>query len=105
MSHAIQHITFVVCNLFQQQHSKVIKPTKHLKSTIESTANAASLFIYQNAISATFNTLINQKHHSTLHSITTEKMSKILMQLQLVNISTGMIMTLTITEKLLSQNN
>ena len=46
MSHAIQHITFVVCNLFQQQHSKVIKPTKRLKSTIESTANAALLFIY-----------------------------------------------------------
>ena len=41
-----QHIAFAVSNLFQQQHSKVIKPTKHLKSTMESTAKAALLFIY-----------------------------------------------------------
>ena len=46
--------------------------------------------------------LANQKHHSTLGSITTEKMSKIPMQFQPANISTGMIMTLTITEKSLS---
>ena len=46
VSHAIQHVAFAVNNLFQQQHSKVIKPTKRLKSTIESTAKAASLFIY-----------------------------------------------------------
>ena len=103
MSHAIQHVAFVVSNLFQQQHSKVIKPTKHLKYTIfESTAKAASLFLHENAVSATFNTLVNQKHHSTLGATTAEKMSKIPMQYQLANISTSMIMTLTITEKLLS---
>ena len=94
MSHAIQHVAFVVSNLFQQQHSKVIKPTKCLKSTIESTAKAA--------ISATFNTLVNQKHYSTLGSIATEKMSKIPMQFHLANISTDTIMTLTIMEKSLS---
>ena len=102
MSFAIQHVAFVVSNLFQQQHSKVIKPTKRLKSTIESTAKAASLFIYQNAISAILNTLVNQKHHSTLSSITTEMMSKIPMQFQLANISSGTIMTSTIKEKSLS---
>ena len=99
MSYAIQHVAFVVSNLFQQQHSKVITPTKHLKSTIESTAKAASLFIYYNAISATFNTLVNQKYHSTLGSINTETMSEVTTQYQLANISTGTIMTLTITEK------
>ena len=31
---------------FQQQDSKVIKSTKRLKSTIESTVKAASLFMY-----------------------------------------------------------
>ena len=46
MSHAIQHVAFAVSNLFQQQHSKVIKPTKRLKSAIESTAKPISLFIY-----------------------------------------------------------
>ena len=46
MSHAIHHVAFFVSNLFQQQHSKVIKPAKRLKSTIESTAKAALLFIY-----------------------------------------------------------
>ena len=46
VSHAIQHVVFDVSNLFQEQHSKVIKPTKRLKSTIESTAKATSLFIY-----------------------------------------------------------
>ena len=55
-------LPFVVSNLFQQQHSKVIKPTKRLKSTIESNGKAASLFIYKNSISATFNSLVNQKH-------------------------------------------
>ena len=39
--HAIQHVAFVIINLFQQQHSKVIKPIKHLKSTIKSTAKTA----------------------------------------------------------------
>ena len=77
MSHAIQHVEFVVSNLFQKQHSKIIKPTKCLKSFIESTAKAASLFIYYKAISATFNTLVNKKRYSTLGSITTEKISKI----------------------------
>ena len=46
VSHAIQHVAFAVSNLFQQQHSKLIKPTKHLKSTTESAAKAASIFIY-----------------------------------------------------------
>ena len=98
VSHAIQHVAFTVSNLFQQ-HSKTIKPTKRLKSTIESTAKAASLFINWNVISATFNTSVNQKHHSTLGSITTKKISKTPMQYQLTNISTGTIMALTITEK------
>ena len=40
--------------------------------------------------------LINQKHHSTLCSITTEKMSKIPMQYQIVIISSSTIMNLTI---------
>ena len=35
MSHAIQNVAFAVNNLIQQQHSKVIKPTKRLKSTIK----------------------------------------------------------------------
>ena len=39
--------------------------------------------------------LINQKHHSTLGSITTEKMSKIPMQYQIVIISSSTIMNLT----------
>ena len=34
VSHAIQHGDFAVNNLFQQQHSKVIKPTESLNSTI-----------------------------------------------------------------------
>ena len=59
---------------------------------------AVSLYIYQNAVSATFNKLVNQKQNSTLGSIITEKMSKIPMQYQLGNISKGAIMTLTIME-------
>ena len=31
--HAIQHVKFVVNNLFQQQHSEVFKPAKRLKLT------------------------------------------------------------------------
>ena len=46
VSHAIQYVSFAVKNLFQHQNSKVIKPTKCLKSTIESTVKADSLFIY-----------------------------------------------------------
>ena len=46
VSHSIQHVAFAISNLFQQQDSKVIKATKRLKSTIESTAKTASLFIY-----------------------------------------------------------
>ena len=46
VSHAIQHVAFAVSDLFQQQHSKVIKPEKRLKSTTEYTAKAAWLFIY-----------------------------------------------------------
>ena len=46
VSHAIQHGDFAVNNLFQQQHSKVIKPTESLNSTIESTVKAASFVIY-----------------------------------------------------------
>ena len=38
VSHTIHHVAFAISNLFQQQHSEVIKPTKRLKSTIESTA-------------------------------------------------------------------
>ena len=71
MSHAIQDVAFVVSNLFHQQHSKVIKPTKRLKSTI-----LECYAISQNTISVTLNALVNQKYHSTLGSITTEKMSK-----------------------------
>ena len=41
MSHAIQNVAFAVNNLLQQQHSKVIKSTKHFKSTIKSTAKVA----------------------------------------------------------------
>ena len=41
MSHAIQHVAFAVNNLFQQQHAKVIKPKKRLKSTLESTVKVA----------------------------------------------------------------
>ena len=63
MSHAVQHVAFAVNNLFQQQHSKVIKKTKRSKSTIESTVKTAFLFIYKNAIPATFSTLVNHKHH------------------------------------------
>ena len=44
--HAIQHVAFASSNLFQQIHSKVIKPTKRLKPTTGSTAKAASLIIY-----------------------------------------------------------
>ena len=102
VSHAIQHIAFAVKNLFAQHHSEVIKPTKRLKSTIESTVKAASLFIHLNALFVTFNMFVNQKHHSTLGSTTTEKTLKIPMQHQLTNISTTMIVTLTIAEKSLS---
>ena len=63
MSHAVQHVAFAVNNLFQQQHSKVIKKTKRSKSTIESTVKTAFLFIYKNAIPATFSMLVNHKHH------------------------------------------
>ena len=44
--HAIQHVAFSVSNLFQQQHSKVIKSTKRLKSIIVSTAKAVLLFTH-----------------------------------------------------------
>lgn len=44
--HAIQSVTFAVSNLFQQNHSKVIKPTKLLKSSIKSTVKTVSLFTY-----------------------------------------------------------
>ena len=56
-------------------------------------------------MSATFNMLVNQKHHSTIGSMTTEKMSKITVQYQPENISTCATMTLIITEKSLSKNN
>ena len=46
-------------------------------------AKAASLFIYENAISSTFSTLVNWKHQSTLASITTRKISKVPIQYQL----------------------
>ena len=46
VSHAMQHVVFAVNNLFQQQHSEVIKPTKRLKFTKEWTVKAALLFIY-----------------------------------------------------------
>ena len=45
VSHTIHHVAFAISNLFQQQHSEVIKPTKRLKSTIKSTTKAVSLFI------------------------------------------------------------
>ena len=43
VSHAIQHVAFAVNNVFQQQHSKVIKLTKLLKSTIR--FNCKSSFV------------------------------------------------------------
>ena len=70
-------LPLLLTTYFNKKQSKVIKPTKNLKSTINSTVKAASLFTYYNAISATFITLVNQKHHPTLGSITTEKISKI----------------------------
>ena len=102
MSHAIQHVAFAANYLFLQQHSKVVKPTKRLKSTIEPTVKAASLLIYWNALFVIFNTLVNQKHHSAIGSITIEKMLKTPMPYQLANISTGTVMTLKITKKSLS---
>ena len=66
-------------NLFQQQHSKVNKPTKGLKSTIKSTAKVALLFTYENIILTGLNTLVDQKYHSTLGSLITEKEPKIQM--------------------------
>ena len=50
------------------------------------------------ALSAAFDTFVNQKHNSTLGSITAKNMSKIPIQYQLANISTSTIMNLTITE-------
>ena len=44
MYDAIQHVAFAASNLFQQQHLKVIKPKKRLKSIIEPTVKVASLF-------------------------------------------------------------
>ena len=44
-SYAIQQVAFAVSDLFQQEHSKSIKPTKRLKFTI-AIAKATSLFIY-----------------------------------------------------------
>ena len=46
LSLAIQNVAFAVNNLLQQKHSKVIKPTKCLKSAITSTVKAASSFTY-----------------------------------------------------------
>ena len=46
VSHAIQHVAFAVNNLFQQQHSKEVKPKKRFKSTIQSNVKAALLFIH-----------------------------------------------------------
>ena len=40
-------LLFSVNNLFQQQHSKVIKPAKRLKYTIKSTAKETLLFTYR----------------------------------------------------------
>ena len=54
------------------------------------------IYLLECYISVTFNMLINQKHHSKLGSITTEKMSKIPMQYQIVIISSSTIMNLTI---------
>ena len=101
MSHAIQHVDFVLSNLFQQQHSKLIKPTKHLKSTIESTAKAASLFIYLlewyicniqyfGKSETQFNIRLNN------HGKGVKNPNAI--SAWLANISTGTIMTLTIME-------
>ena len=42
----IQNVALTANNLLQQQHSKVIKPAKRLKSTIMSTAKTVSLFTY-----------------------------------------------------------
>ena len=68
VSHAVQQVaSFVANNLFPQQHSKVIKTKKRLKSIIESTVKAASLLIYCNALFITFNMLVNQEHHSTFN--------------------------------------
>lgn len=44
VSYAVQNVAFAVKNLFQQQHSTVTKPTKRLKSTINTTVKAVSLF-------------------------------------------------------------
>ena len=65
--HVIQNLAFSVNNLFQKQHSKVAKPTKSLKSITKSTAKAALPFIYQYAIAANFNRLVNQKHDYYVH--------------------------------------
>ena len=46
MQHATQHVDFAANNLIQQQHSKVIKPTLRLKSTIKSSLTIALLFTY-----------------------------------------------------------
>ena len=81
----IQKVAFAGDNFYQQQHSNVITPIKRLTSTKKSITKAALLFTYQNAISAKFNTLANQIYHSTLSSITTDKISKIPMQYQLTN--------------------
>ena len=102
MSHTIHHVAFTANNLFQQKHPKVIKPTKRLKTSIKSTIKPVSLLTYYTTISATFNTMINQKHHAILHSITTEKMSKIPIQCHLPIISTGTVMNLKTTENSLS---
>ena len=95
MSHAIQLDTFAINN-FQQQYLKVIKPSKRLKPTIESTAKAASLFIYNIQYVGKSETPFNIRLNNL------RKMSQIAMQYQLANISTGTIMTLIITEKSLS---
>ena len=65
-------------------------------------AKAASLFTYQNAVSAKFNALEYQKHPSALDSITKEKISKIPIQYQFANTSTSTIMILTKTGNSLS---
>ena len=67
VSHVIQNLAFSVKNLFQKQHSKVTKSTKSLKSITKSTAKAALPFIYQYAIAANFNRLVNQKHDYYVH--------------------------------------
>ena len=101
VSHIIRNAVFAVNNLFQQQLSKVIKPTKHLKSAMRSTTKAASLFILECYIYK-INTLLNQIHHSTL---TTEKISNIPLQYQLENTSVRTIMILTVTGNSLSLSN